>query len=182
MSGDAKLLLFAGRMVPYKNPLFVIEMLERLRQKLSMVAAVFAGTGELESAVRELARSKGLEDRVRVLGWRDDLPMLMRGCDLLLWPAQEVPKEGLGLGVVEAQAAGLPVLMSWSVPQDAVVVPSMVDILPLAAGPESWAERAYEIIGRPRLAYADALWQVEASPFSMENGVRNILALYGLDN
>jgi glycosyltransferase involved in cell wall biosynthesis len=177
---DAKVLLFAGRMVDYKNPFFVVEMLEKLRQETPMVAAIFAGAGPLEGAVVELAKSKGLEDRVRILGWRDDLPLLMQGCDLLVWPGLETPKEGLGLGVVEAQAAGLPILMSRSVPRDAIVMPPMVDILPLSAGPDAWAGRAQEILSRPRIGHGEALRQVEMSPFSLENGVRSVMALYAL--
>ena len=174
----AKILLFVGRMVDYKNPCFVVEMLERLRTLGENFAAVFVGGGELEAEVRRLAADKGLEARVRALGFRRDVPEFMRAGDVLIWPSLEEPKEGLGLGIVEAQAAGLPILMSRSVPDEAVVVPELSSVLPLAAGARRWAEEALRISRHVPLSREEALARVEASSFSMTRGVDNILALY----
>ncbi len=177
---NTKILIFVGRMIAYKNPNFVIEVLSLLHQKDARFAAVFAGTGPFEDEVRELARQKGLHERVRVLGWHQDVPELMQACDLLIWPGVEDPKEGLGLGVVEAQAAGLPVLMSRNVPEEAVVVPELVKILPLSEGPQRWAEAVVALLGRARPARHESLARVEASSFSIEQSADNIAALYAL--
>ena len=175
---DAKILLFVGRMIAYKNPNFVVEVLSHLHQKDKNFAAVFAGTGPFEDEVRELARQKGLQERVRVLGWRQDVPELMQACDLLIWPGVEEPKEGLGLGIVEAQAAGLPVLMSRNVPEEAVVVSELVQILPLSEGPQAWAEAVLSMLQCPLPARSESLSRVAASSFSIEQSADNIAALY----
>ena len=175
---NAKILLFVGRLIAYKNPNFVVEALSHLHQKDARFAAVFAGTGPFEDEVRELARQKRLQDRVRVLGWRQDVPELMQACDLLIWPSVEEPKEGLGLGIVEAQAAGLPVLMSRNVPEEAVVVPELVKTLPLPEGPQRWAEAVVALLHRARPARHESLARVEASSFSIEQSADNIVALY----
>jgi glycosyltransferase involved in cell wall biosynthesis len=177
---DAKILLFVGRMIAYKNPNFVVEVLSHLHQKDARFAAVFAGTGPFEDKVRELARQKRLQERVCVLGWRQDVPELMQACDLLIWPGVEEPKEGLGLGIVEAQAAGLPVLMSRNVPEEAVVVPELVKILPLSEGPQAWAEAVIALFQCARPARHESLARVEASSFSIEQSADNIAALYDL--
>lgn len=177
---DAKILLFVGRMNAYKNPNFVVEVLSHLHQKDARFAAIFAGTGPYENEVRELARQKGLHERVCVLGWRQDVPELMQACDLLIWPGIEEPKEGLGLGIVEAQAAGLPVLMSRNVPEEAVVVPELVKILPLSEGPQAWAEAATSLLQCARPARHESLARVEASSFSIGQSADNIAALYDL--
>jgi len=175
---EPKILLFVGRMTAYKNPSFVVEVLSHLRQNDASFAAVFAGTGPYEAEVRELARQKGLQDCVRVLGWRQDVPELMQACDLLIWPGVEEPKEGLGLGVVEAQAAGLAVLMSRNVPEEAIVVPELVKILPLPAGPQSWAEAVSAMLQRALPARHESLARVAASSFSIEQSADNLSALY----
>lgn len=180
LSPSAKILLFVGRIVEYKNPRFVIEMLEHVVKAHDQIVAVFAGTGSQEDELGELARSKSMEDRVRLLGFRDDVPALMQASDLLVWPSLEHPKEGLGLGIVEAQAAGLPVLMSRAVPEEAIVVPELVDVLPLSAGPRAWADRCRVILGRDCPARSESLRRVEASSFSMKNGVSNLMALYDI--
>lgn len=177
---ESKVLLFVGRLVEYKNPKFVISVLEQLKQAHQQIVAVFAGRGEQENELREIVKNKSLENYVRMIGFRDDVPRLMLNSDLLLWPSVEDPKEGLGLGIVEAQAAGLPILMSRSVPSEAVVVPELVSVLPLAVGPQVWAEKALQIIRGSLPTRTEALWEVEASSFSLSQGVSNLMALYNL--
>jgi glycosyltransferase involved in cell wall biosynthesis len=174
---SAKLLLFVGRMVEYKNPTFLVSMLEHLVEVPDAVV-VFAGAGDQEPAVRNLAMQKSLEHRVKLLGFRDDVPELMTAADILVWPSWEEPMEGLGLGIVEAQAAGLPVLMSRSVPEEAIVVPELVTVLPLAAGPQAWAREASAIMNRQHPVRNESRERVEASSFSMKAGVANLMALY----
>jgi len=174
-----RILLFVGRLVEYKKPCFVVEMLEHLAGAGENVAVLFAGTGDQEERLREKAREKGLEHRVRLLGFRDDVPELMLASDLLVWPSLEEPKEGLGLGIVEAQAAGLPILMSRSVPAEAVVVAELVRVLPLSSGAQTWANAALAHMNRPRPGFKESLSRVESSSFSMAQGVANLMALYG---
>lgn len=174
----ARIILFVGRMVDYKNPCMVIEVLEYLLESDANFYAVFAGAGHLEHEVRELAGTKSLEDRVRVLGFRDDVARLMVAADVLLWPSVENPKEGLGLGIVEAQAAGLPMVMSRSVPAEAIVIQELSAVVPLSDGPAAWAESVLEVLNRPRPNRAECLAKVEASSFSMQAGVSNVVALY----
>ncbi len=174
----ASVLLFVGRMTEYKNPSFVLDMLDHIATTNESVVGVFSGAGDQESAIRELVKLKSLEHRVRLLGFRDDVPELMMASDILIWPSWEEPMEGLGLGIVEAQAAGLPVLMSRSVPEEAIVVPELVTVLPLAAGPVAWAETAIEILNRQHPTRTESRARVEASSFSMKSGVANLMALY----
>ncbi len=175
---DSKVLLFVGRMTHYKNPCFVIEVLSHISKLDSTVCAMFAGVGPLEDEVLKLAKQNSLESRVRVLGWHGDVPALMRSCDLLIWPGLEEPKEGLGLGVVEAQASGLPVLMSRNVPEEAILVRELVDVLPLFAGPNVWAERTLHILSRGSPNREEALTAMENSSFAISQSVANIRALY----
>lgn len=177
-----KILLFVGRLVDYKNPCFVVEILEHLNSDGTEFVALFAGAGDQEEKILALAKAKGLEDRVRLLGFRDDVPELMRSADLLVWPSREETKEGLGLGIVEAQAAGLPIVMSQSVPEEAIVIPELVKALPLSVGARVWADAALELLSSRRPGFEESLARVESSSFSMTQGVANLMALYNLDS
>lgn len=68
---------------------------------------LFAGHGELRSDLEARARSLGVEGRVAFLGFRRDVPQLLAACDGLLLPSRW---EGMPYIVLEAMAAGLPVL------------------------------------------------------------------------
>ena len=175
---DAKMILFAGRMTPVKNPRFVIDVLAQISSQYPDAVAVFAGVGSEEETVRNLAADTGLAARVRVLGWRDDLPELMLAADLLLWPGDESVKEGLGLGIVEAQAAGLPIIMSRAVPDDAVVIQSLVSVVPLSTGAEVWGREAVRMLSVSHMARSDALAAIEESHFSLRAGTDNVIKLY----
>jgi glycosyltransferase EpsF len=165
-------------MIEYKNPCFVIEVLAHASKFDPNICAIFAGSGPLEDKVNEMARRNSLEHRVKVLGWHEDIPSLMHSCDMLIWPGLEEPKEGLGLGVVEAQAAGLPVLMSLSVPDEAIVEPNLVRVLPLQAGADVWADNILDVINRRPQNKKDALAMVESSSFSIAQSAENIQKLY----
>lgn len=69
---------------------------------------VVAGRGK-ERPLERLARKLGVDDRVKLLGGRDDVPDLLLAADLLVHPARN---EAAGAVLIEALAAGLPVLCS----------------------------------------------------------------------
>jgi glycosyltransferase involved in cell wall biosynthesis len=106
----------------------------------------------------------------------------MRLSDLFLFPRLEEPKEGLGLVLVEAQAAGLPILASPSITEDVQVIPELFEFVPLSAGPPAWANAAGQMLQREFLPRERALELIEASPFSMEAGVNNLMRLYETTN
>lgn len=183
LPSNARLLLFVGRMVSYKNPLFVVDILAELAHAEPNLYALFVGTGPLEDEVRRRAESKSLADRVRVLGWRDDTVGLMQAADLFVFPRAEndsdgVGMEGLGLVVVEAQAAGLPSLLSRGIPEDAIVLKDLCEMLPLSAGSKAWGDAVRRILARPRPNRAFALAAIESSAFSLDAGFRGLSALH----
>jgi glycosyltransferase involved in cell wall biosynthesis len=178
LSANSRVLLFVGRMIDYKNPCFLIEIMEKISRLDPAFCTVFVGAGPLENKVLKMANLKSLESRVRVLGWRDDIPSLMMSCDMLICPSLEDPKEGLGLVIIEAQAAGLPVLMSLSVPDEAIVVNELVDILPLAAGAHIWATKIFDALQRSSLKREEALTVMKRSSFAISYSAESIQKLY----
>jgi glycosyltransferase involved in cell wall biosynthesis len=70
-----------------------------------------AGEGELRATLERQAAALGIAERVRFLGWRDDIPALLAAADFLVCPSRHEP---LGNVVIEAWAAGLPVIATAS--------------------------------------------------------------------
>jgi glycosyltransferase involved in cell wall biosynthesis len=71
------------------------------------VAVAVAGEGEDRPLFESMIRERGLADRVRLLGQRQDIPALLASCDVFVLPST---REGLPLSVLEAMAAGVPVI------------------------------------------------------------------------
>ena len=113
-AADGRLhLLQVGTLCDRKNQSFTLDVLRRLPQEtLERVELSFAGAPhgqEYEPALRRKLDELGLGDRVRFLGWRDDVHALMLRSDLLIMPSRD---EGVPNTVQEAMALGLPVLAS----------------------------------------------------------------------
>ena len=73
------------------------------------VHALIVGGGRREAEVRQLAESLGLADAVHFLGQRQDVPDLLNAMDIFVLPSYS---EGVSLALLEAMAAGLPVIAS----------------------------------------------------------------------
>ena len=178
LSGDCLILLFAGRMVPEKNPLFAVEVFAEMWRRDHRVAGVFVGSGSMESQVRSRAGQLGVLEQSRMLGWRDDLPEIMSACDWFILPRPERPIEGLGIAVVEAQLAGLRMLLSAGIADDPILPGTVCARLPLAAGPERWAVEALEQLKRIPPTREEARAILAGSPFDLDFALRDLLSLY----
>lgn len=153
-----------GRLSPEKNHEFLFEVFSLLKKRIPDAILLLIGRGPLEQELRERADAMGIGDSVRFLGVRDDVPSLLKAMDVFVFPSV---KEGLAMAAVEAQAAGLPCIVSTGVPEHAVVS-DRVRHLPLEDGAASWAQNAWEAFAdakdKPR---TDCVEQVRAGGFDI---------------
>ena len=101
------LALALGRLHPNK----AFDMLLGALALVPEVHLWLAGEGELRQTLALQARALGVASRVRFLGWRDDTAALLAACDFLVCPSRREP---LGNVVIEAWAAGRPVVAAAS--------------------------------------------------------------------
>jgi glycosyltransferase involved in cell wall biosynthesis len=111
---DAPLALALGRF--HANKAF--DVLLDAMAKLPRLHLWLAGEGELRAALERQAARLGLGDRLRFLGWRDDVAALLAAADLLVCPSRHEP---LGNVIIEAWAAGVPVVAAASEGPSALV-------------------------------------------------------------
>lgn len=131
-----------GRLIPVKNHEFLLEVFARVVQSFPNAVLLLAGRGDLEESIRARVDELGLKKAVFFLGVVDDVPYLLRAADVFVFPSV---KEGLPLAVVEAQAAGLPTVISTGVPKFAVVSDRACR-MSLSAGAEAWAGKCIEML------------------------------------
>lgn len=160
-----------GRMVSMKNHRFLLEALVHLKHRIPQVKCLLAGEGPLEHDLQETARRLRLEDHVLFLGQRNDIPDLLQALDCFCFPSQF---EGLGLVLIEAQAAGLPCLVSPTVPSEALVTP-LAQALPLEVG--VWVD-ALCSIARER-AERQNMWEpLTAAGYNIQYQIKEVEKLY----
>jgi glycosyltransferase involved in cell wall biosynthesis len=133
--GDATIIGHVGRFVDVKNHLFLLEVFRDYRAKNSQAHLLLVGDGHLRPTVEKKAAELGLSPFVTFTGVRGDVSRLMSAMDLFCVPSKY---EGLPVVTVEAQACGLPTLISTGVPDQAVVT-DLARRFPLLDGAEGWA-------------------------------------------
>ncbi len=105
LSKDGLLLGTVGRLVEAKGQSYLIEAVSHINKSGIPVRAALIGGGRLEGALRERARSIGVEDRIIFMGERHDIPILYRAMDIFVMPSLW---EGAPLSLLDAMAAGVP--------------------------------------------------------------------------
>ena len=109
ISPRTKIILFAGRLIPRKRPLLLVEIDRRLQAigASTPYQFVIAGDGPEERSLRSKIASEGLASRFSMLGHVGDIAPLLAQTDLLIVPSTE---EGLPLVITEALAMQVPVV------------------------------------------------------------------------
>jgi glycosyltransferase involved in cell wall biosynthesis len=175
---NARILLFAGRMVPEKNPLFAVDVLAEMQRLDSATVGVFVGAGSLDEAVCRRAAELKLGAAFRHLGWRDDIPEIMCCSDWFILPHPEYPVEGFGLALVEAQLAGLRMLLSRGILDDPLLPTASFRRLALSGGSRVWAQAAMELLQQPVPSRTAALASLRESPFAMDTALSDLVSLH----
>ena len=100
---------FIGRFAHQKNPLQLLDIFKEVTRQKEEAVLLLIGDGDLREAMEKHAASLAISDHVRFLGEMEDVVPVMQGMDVILMPSLY---EGLPLVPLEAQANGLPVILS----------------------------------------------------------------------
>jgi len=98
-----------AQLIERKGHRFLIEALPPLVEEFPQLLVLFFGKGPLEQDLRRSVTATGLSDHVQFVGFRDDLPDLLPCLELLVHPAT---MEGLGVSLLQAASAGVPIVAS----------------------------------------------------------------------
>lgn len=142
-----------GRFVFPKNHEFIVRVFAEVYKKNPNAALILVGTGELETDVRRFVKELGIEQAVIFTGLRRDIPDFLNAFDVFFLPSRY---EGLPVVGMEAQAVGLPCLMSDAVPPDTAVTP-LVEFFPLTAAVGDWADKLLSYENHEKRTYSDLL-------------------------
>jgi glycosyltransferase involved in cell wall biosynthesis len=104
---ETPVVLSVGRLIFNKGLHFLIEAAAQLRDSGLSFHVQLAGDGPMEGKLRQQVADRGLEDTVTFLGRRDNVESLLGEADIFVRPSLS---EGMSLAVLEAMAAGLPLV------------------------------------------------------------------------
>ena len=130
-----------GSFCKRKNQLFLIRVFQKVHEKQPNSELWLIGDGKDRPAIEALIKELELSDSVKLLGQRSDVNDVMQAMDCFVFSTLS---EGLGIVAIEAQAAGLPTIISDGVPKD-VMITELAQQLELAEGEDVWANAMLNI-------------------------------------
>lgn len=160
-----------GRFMYQKNHTFLLDAFAKVRERNPTATLLLIGDGPLRPAMEEKAARLGLADSVKFLGLRTDVADLYNAMDLFLLPSHY---EGLPVVGVEAQANGLPCLVSTKVTRE-MQLTSSVTYKNLTEGPAAWAD---EILTMPIQRNGDVKEEMRNAGFDIEEAAKALAARY----
>lgn len=135
-----------GRFNKNKNHKFLVDVFEKVLEKKKDVLLVLIGEGETMDDVKNQVCEKGMDQKVRFLGIRKNVNEWLQAMDVFVFPSYE---EGLGIVLIEAQAAGLPCCCTDTIPREAKCSENMV-FLSLNEKKDVWAETLLSMYSEDR--------------------------------
>lgn len=129
-----------GRFSQPKNHLFLLEVFAALLRKEPNAVLLLVGDGKDMPKIQAKVQTMGIAEHIRFLGARSDVADLMQAMDVFVFPSLY---EGLGIVLIEAQAAGLPCVVSDTIPQEAYLT-DLVVAEDLSSLPEKWVDKILE--------------------------------------
>ena len=160
-----------GRFNPQKNHEFLIDVFNEIQKVKEDSVLMLVGDGDLRPEIEKKVRDLGLSDKVIFTGVRSDVNDLMQGMDVFLFPSLY---EGLGIVLIEAQAAGLKCIISDNIPKDGVLTDD-VTCISLTQSPIVWAN---EILKYQEYKRANNKEIIKKANYDIKNNAKKLEQFY----
>ena len=171
LTNDNLVVGHVGRFNPQKNHSFIIDVFNAVYEKNKNARLVLVGSGDGQQAIEDKVKSLGLSDSVLFLGSRGDVNRVLQAMDVFLFPSLY---EGLPLSIIEAQAAGLPCIISDNVPSECIKT-DRVFRYSLSEPTDFWADKIFEAL---KISKKDTLSEIIASGFDIKENSRKLEDFY----
>jgi len=166
-SGEAPIFFAVRRLVPRMGLDLLIEAAAILKRDHLIFRALIGGDGPEHDSLRKLIHQHDVEDRVQLLGpvSEENLPLAYRAADCVVLPSRAL--ECFGLTILEAYAAGTPVIATpvGAIPE--VIEPGLKSWLTNDVSSFSLADRMKAFL-EGRLCATESLLQAHARHFDLE--------------
>jgi glycosyltransferase involved in cell wall biosynthesis len=173
---DASVIGHVGGFRPPKNHAFLIRVAACLLSQVPDLFVLLVGDGPLRSHIELEAAAAGIGKRVIFAGLSDNVRRLLAAMDLFIFPSFG---EGLGLAVLEAQAAGIPCLLSDVITKEVDVIPQLISRRSLALPASAWARTIATLLrNRPSVPLEHAVALLERSSFNSTISTGRLEDLY----
>jgi glycosyltransferase EpsF len=177
IKADEKIIGHVGRFIDAKNHKFLVEVIGNMIKKDDKIRGVLVGDGILKNEIELRVKEMKLEKKIFFLGVRKDIPEILNCMDLFIFPSIY---EGLGLVLLEAQAAGLPCLVSEAIQPEADLAIGLVRRLNLSDGVEKWADTSIQMLDMKQDNKQVILDGFETKGYAFKNIINKLSDIYNI--
>lgn len=174
---DAKILGHVGTFSESKNQDFILELLMEVHKKRKDIYAVFVGEGPLKKEIELKVNNLQIEDYVKFLGVRTDIPRLMNAFDVFLFPSIF---EGFGIVTIEAQSIGTPCIVSDRVTKKTDMGLGLIKYLSLEEDFNKWLNEINKSFTIDRPSQETIRHNISKFGFDIKDNIPEWLALYDI--
>lgn len=161
-----------GRFNKQKNHKYLINVFHEVRTQRPNTHLFLVGQGELMEEIKDYAGIIGDLSYIHFLGVRKDIPELLCLFDCFVFPSLF---EGMPNTVIEAQASGLPCIVSDTITKD-VAITDLVTFISLQDSPATWAEKILSIpLKHDRTSYKT---MIDSKGYNIENTINDFVGLF----
>ncbi len=177
IADDAPLIGTVARLQPEKGVDVLIDAVPEIARERPGAVCLVIGYGDEEARLRARAEAREAAGRVRFLGARRDVPALLKALDCYALPSR---REGLPMAVLEAMAAGCPIVATRVGGVPSALVDGKSATLVPPEDPRALARAVVELLADPGRArrYAEEAGRTFAERFSAAAMTRRYEALY----
>ncbi len=163
-----------GSFIEQKNHAFLLDIFQRVHEKRPNVKLILVSDGPKLQMIKRKVCELGLQDNVIFAGRRSDVSNLYQAMDVFVMPSMW---EGLPLVMLEAQAAGLPVIVSDAITKEAKCT-SRVSFIKLDESLDLWAEEIINEIEIKRSQYSEVKAEFVNSAFDIKVEAEKLENIY----
>lgn len=161
-----------GRFSAPKNHTFLLDIFSECVKIVPNAKLLLVGDGEERTRIQEKTKSLRLEDKVIFTGVRSDVSDLLQAMDVFVFPSLY---EGVPVTMIEAQASGLPCVISDVVPKDCVITSGLVTSMKLSDMPCDWAKC---IVAQLHTKRENHLQEVRAAGYDIVTAAKELENFY----
>lgn len=161
-----------------KNQRFLLEITKHMKENNIDVKLLLVGEGGLRVQLENLAKEYDVYDKVKFVGIREDINVMLHSMDVFVFPSIY---EGLGLVLLEAQAAGLQCIVSEAIQSEADLGLGLIRKLNLSDGVEKWLEEILKVKGMKEKDINKINKAFEEKDYSTDKCISKLMKLYNIN-
>lgn len=166
-----------GRFTESKNHKFLIHILKNMVDRNIDVVLLLVGDGKIKPEIKDMVKKLNLYEKVRFIGIRDDIDTILHSMDIFIFPSIY---EGLGLVMLEAQASGVPCVVSEAIQPEADLGLKLVTKLSLEENVNIWVDNILSKVNKKEYDKCKIIKAFEEHGYSIEISIKNLMRIYGI--